>query len=686
MRRYGWALMLGVAVAATATIGVRAWLARQAPTTVPSTPTPTAREAALPATWPVVRGGPMLPGAVDGQLPDRWEVRWRHVDAPGGITAAVIGDGRVYAGSLGSGVLALDLDTGELLWRHAVEGGVESPPLLSDGVLYIGTLDAELLALDAATGAVRWRHAAGARITGAPSRLAEGLLLFGSHDSTLRAVHPDTGEAAWSYTAGSYVNGAAAVTESRIVMTSCDASIHLLDPAGERVRAIDTGAYVPGSPALRDGLVYAGIGQDPALSTRLGTSSNGLLAELVGRPHPVVKLRGRLTWRARRESYRDPEGELGVGQQDRRDRIHTAGGLLSMDWTPVAWQAVSTTVDLRVDGYQPVDALRDEPLDGARTRVGLVLSAADDLSFADDRVRLSPVLQLHLLDNRLLGEVPYGDTAVAPDARRVYAPFTPRLGLRLRPLAALAIKANIGRSFRPPDFTELFGDRGAVVGNSELVPETGWAWDAGVRLESPADPRAFVALEASYFGRRLTDAIVYVQNAQRTQIPINFGDARIHGVEAAGQLRLAGVVELDTSLTWIDARNLDPREAYAGNQLPRVPEWEAWAELSGRWRDHLRAGINLSHTAGNYWDATNWYRAAPRTLLGLSVRVQPGPRWPTLELEIRNLTDRRLQTVPRDPLNPDDGAMVVQPITDFAGYPLPGRTVLVTVGGVLGES
>jgi len=429
-----------------------------------------------------------------------------------------------------------------------------------------------------------------------------------------------------------------------------------------------------------------GIGQDPALSTRLGTSSNGLLAELVGRPHPVVKLRGRLTWRARRESYRDPEGELGVGQQDRRDRIHTAGGLLSMDWTPVAWQAVSTTVDLRVDGYQPVDALRDEPLDGARTRVGLVLSAADDLSFADDRVRLSPVLQLHLLDNRLLGEVPYGDTAVAPDARRVYAPFTPRLGLRLRPLAALAIKANIGRSFRPPDFTELFGDRGAVVGNSELVPETGWAWDAGVRLESPADPRAFVALEASYFGRRLTDAIVYVQNAQRTQIPINFGDARIHGVEAAGQLRLAGVVELDTSLTWIDARNLDPREAYAGNQLPRVPEWEAWAELSGRWRDHLRAGINLSHTAGNYWDATNWYRAAPRTLLGLSVRVQPGPRWPTLELEIRNLTDRRLQTVPRDPLNPDDGAMVVQPITDFAGYPLPGRTVLVTVGGVLGES
>ncbi len=428
-----------------------------------------------------------------------------------------------------------------------------------------------------------------------------------------------------------------------------------------------------------------GIGQDPAQQTRLGTSSNGLLVELMGRPHPVLELRGRGTWRARREAYQDPEGELGVGQQDRRDRTHAAGALIGAVWTPLAWQSVSGAVDLRVDAYRPFDALRDEPLDGTRTRLGVVLSLGDELSLLEDRIRLSPVVQLHVLDNHLLGDEPYGSSAVAPDARRVYAPFTPRLGLRIRPVDFLAIKGNVGRYFRPPDFTELFGDRGAVVGNSDLVPETGLSWDAGVRLETPAHPEVFAAVEASYFGRRLTDAIVYVQNAQRTQIPVNFGEARIHGVEAAGQLFLGGVVELDASLTWMDSHNLDPREAYTGNQLPRVPAWEVWGELSGRWGDRFRGGLSVSHTARNYWDATNWYMAAPRTLLGLYARVQPGPRWPYLELEIRNLTDRRLQTVPRDPLNPDDGALVVQPITDFAGYPLPGRTVLVTVGGVLGE-
>ena len=426
-----------------------------------------------------------------------------------------------------------------------------------------------------------------------------------------------------------------------------------------------------------------GIGQDPALHTRLGTGSNGLLMELTGRPHPVLQLRGRATWRARREAYEDPEGELGVGRQDRRDRTHAVGALVGANWTPLAWQALSATVDLRVDGYQPVDALRDEPLDGTRARVGLVLSAGDEISLLEDRIRLSPVLQLHLLDNRLLGDVPYGSTEVAPDARRTYAPFTPRLGVRIRPVEPLAIKANVARTFRPPDFTELFGDRGAVVGNSDLVPETGVSWDAGFRLESPASPRIVAAAEASYFGRQITDAIVYVQNAQRTQIPINFGEARIHGVEAAGQLHLGGIVELSGSLTWMASRNLDPREAYTGNQLPRVPEWEVWGELAGRWGDRVRGGLTVSHTAGNYWDATNWYLAAPRTLVGLFARVQPGPRWPYLELEVRNLTDRRLQTVPRDPLNPDDGYLVVQPITDFTGYPLPGRTLLVTIGGVL---
>jgi hypothetical protein len=48
-------------------------------------------------------------------------------------------------------------------------------------------------------------------------------------------------------------------------------------------------------------------------------------------------------------------------------------------------------------------------------------------------------------------------------------------------------------------------------------------------------------------------------------------------------------------------------------------------------------------------------------------------------IDVLNLTDRFVQVVPRDSLNPDDDAVVVDPITDFVGYPLPGRTVLATL-------
>ena len=44
-----------------------------------------------------------------------------------------------------------------------------------------------------------------------------------------------------------------------------------------------------------------------------------------------------------------------------------------------------------------------------------------------------------------------------------------------------------------------------------------------------------------------------------------------------------------------------------------------------------------------------------------------------------NLTDRIVEVVPRNPLDPSDDARVIQPTTDFVGYPLPGRTVLVTL-------
>ena len=74
-----------------------------------------------------------------------------------------------------------------------------------------------------------------------------------------------------------------------------------------------------------------------------------------------------------------------------------------------------------------------------------------------------------------------------------------------------------------------------------------------------------------------------------------------------------------------------------------------------------------------------------RDVPGRALREGAGPLLPqasrafTLAVDVRNLTDVRALAVDRNPLSDADDTPVQQALTDFAGYPLPGRTVLVSL-------
>ncbi len=231
---------------------------------------------------------------------------------------------------------------------------------------------------------------------------------------------------------------------------------------------------------------------------------------------------------------------------------------------------------------------------------------------------------------------------------------------------------------RPPDFTELFGDRGAIIGNSDLKPERGRQWDVGARAVAPAPWPVQGSVELGHFWNSVEDMIVMVQNSQRTSVPVNLDRAWIQGLEAALTLQ-TGFLELQSNLTRNTSVNLSGQRQYANNQLPRIPTWELHQRTAMVWDDWIRLGHTWSYTDGNYWDRTNYYRAAPRAFHGAFLRLSPRGAWPSLEIDGLNLTDRIVEVVPRNPLDPADDARVVQPTTDFVGYPLPGRTVLVTL-------
>ena len=350
------------------------------------------------------------------------------------------------------------------------------------------------------------------------------------------------------------------------------------------------------------------------------------------------------------ELYDDRDGEVGLGQQYALTRFNSFGATAHVDGSIQDVAVPAATVSVRMDRSRSTDL--DTGDSALHQRVAVTPSLSGDLYLAQDRVTVSAVAGGLLL----------------PDV----AAFTPRGGVLVQPTEAWALKANVGRYLRPPDFRELHGDRGALIGNPSLTPERGLQADIGVRWVGSAG-----SVEVAGFWNEVDDLILYVQNTQRTALPINLDAARIRGVEGAMDWTL-GPVSTQTNVTRTWSTIVSDTPQTAGNQLPRLPRWDVHHGTSVAWAG-VRVGHRWTYTSGNTWDRTNWYWAPPRNLHGAYVRVQPTPAWPSIEVDVMNLTDNDRQVMPRNVLDPSDGETVVQPLTDFLGYPLPGRTIMLNV-------
>jgi len=365
----------------------------------------------------------------------------------------------------------------------------------------------------------------------------------------------------------------------------------------------------------------------------------------------------------REEILDDRAGEVGTGQQWRADRYHTLGLRGRLAFAPAEWVVPTLAAGGRLDQLRTHDLLGNaEEIDHRRASGKLAASA--DLRFWGDRLTLSPVLIA---------------SAIASDTDTVDLATDPRLGVLLRPLPVLALKANAGRYFRPPDLTELYGDQGALEGNDDLLPERGTQADLGGRLDLPPAHWGRLALDLCAFWLWSEDRIIWVQNSQFTLYPVNYGKTGVQGIEAAVDATLIDHLDLAASLTWQKSLNLTAGSSLVNNELPRTPPLDVNLRASLFAGQRARLGYTYTYTAPNYWDGANLYLSAPRHLHGAFLRLQPTVRWPSMELAALNLLDTLVEVVPRDPADEDDADLVVVATEDFMSYPLPGRTFIFTL-------
>ncbi|WP_177227351.1 outer membrane protein assembly factor BamB family protein [Halomicrobium zhouii] len=81
---------------------------------------------------------------------------WQHRTGANVRTSPVVVDNRVYVGTEGRQLVALDAITGEVHWTFEFADGTPTSPVVAEGTVYVTTTAGRLVAIDATSGTEQW--------------------------------------------------------------------------------------------------------------------------------------------------------------------------------------------------------------------------------------------------------------------------------------------------------------------------------------------------------------------------------------------------------------------------------------------------------------------------------------------------------------------------------------------------
>lgn len=226
------------------------------------------------------------------------------------------------------------------------------------------------------------------------------------------------------------------------------------------------------------------------------------------------------------------------------------------------------------------------------------------------------------------------------------------------PLAGpLSLRASAGRTYRVPNFSELYLQQGILAPNPLLRPEVG-VGDGALVLDGALGTAALGAFAIVY-----RDLIVYQAVSFRRLAPMNTDRSLVRGLEAevaTTPLRRAAGLTTQAAYTYTESQVLLGGDGVLGLDLPRKPRHRLYARVAV-------GGPAADAHAETQWISRQWLAFGRRAEIGEAFTIGAGASvrlWRAAGLrlhgEVRNLLD-------------------VRTLGDSYGNPLPGRTVLVTL-------
>jgi len=282
---------------------------------------------------------------------------------------------------------------------------------------------------------------------------------------------------------------------------------------------------------------------------------------------------------SRRDRFQNEDGTVGLGRSVTNDRTAAWGSQLTLSSLIVPLQRISLFSQVTREGYYPDDRMIRDPavrqqLLRSSQRAQYSFYVSDEIALFERRIVLTGNLGAHTVSNNLVRE----ETGSRTWSDSTSSTQHPRaVGIVVAATPWVSIRANAGRYTRVPNLFELYGNRGASVGNSLLVPERGANRDIGFVAHTTREGHRVrhASAEVVLFESKITDMIAFWSVYNRMK-PFNVGKARIRGVEVAGSLATEFGFSSSLGVTWQHPRNESVlyNGLYFGNDLPHRPRWQ----------------------------------------------------------------------------------------------------------------
>jgi iron complex outermembrane receptor protein len=258
-------------------------------------------------------------------------------------------------------------------------------------------------------------------------------------------------------------------------------------------------------------------------------------------------------------------------------------------------------------------------------------------------------------DARRLEVTRGGISTLTPFAHRTDGALSPKLGLRLRALEWLTLRASAYRAFRAPTLNELYRpfQVGTVrtLSNETLGPETLDGAEAGVELTT----RHGLGARVTGFWDVLHDPISNVTCSVGAGAPCsapagtaagalrqrqNLGDARIRGVETEIGWRFARPFIATAAYTFVDNRitSAPGQPGLVGKELPQDPRHRASVGVAFDDPRLFTTAVQVRYVSRQFEDDQNTLPMAGMTLVDISLQRKVGPNL-DLVLAVENLLD-----------------------------------------------